>query len=90
MKTKSSKFTVLQLKVLLIITSTIFGFAGITNCLAQSVVGKWKITDTNRFTIDEATGKQTTGSDEVKKQFDEHMASEGFKEIPRWRRSPDL
>ena len=81
MKTKSSKFNALPLKALLIVTCTIFGFAGIINCDAQSVIGKWKRTDTNRFTIDQTTGKQTPGSDEIKQQFDEHMASVGYKEI---------
>ena len=78
MKTKS---TALPLKALLIITCTIFGFAGIINCDAQSVVGKWKRTDTNWFTVDQTTGKQTPGSADMKKQFDEHMASVGYKEI---------
>lgn len=81
MKTKSSKFTSLPLKVLLIITCSIIGYAGITTCAAQSVVGKWMRTDTNRFTIDSTTGKQTPGSADVKKQFDEHMAAVGYKEI---------
>jgi hypothetical protein len=81
MKTKSSGFPALRLKALLIITCTIFGFACFINCDAQSVVGKWRRTDTNRFTIDTTTGKQIPGSDEVKRQFDEHMASVGYKEI---------
>lgn len=78
MKTKSSA---LKFKALLIITCTIFGFTGIANCDAQSVVGKWQKTGTNWFTVDQTTGKQTPGSADMKKQFDEHMASVGYKEI---------
>jgi len=81
MKIKSSKFPFLPLRVLLIVTCTTFGLAGITNCTAQSVIGKWKRTDTNRFTIDSTTGKQTPGSADVKRQLDEHMAAVGYKEI---------
>ena len=78
MKTKSSA---LRLNVLLIIIFTIFGFVGVSNCQAQTVVGTWKRTDTYRFTIDRITGKLKPGSADVKKQFDEHTASVGYKEI---------
>src|SRR5437899_9685777 len=80
MKAKASKFTALKLKALFI-SCTIIGFVGFTQCQAQSVVGTWKRTATNWFTIDKATGKEIPVSAEYKKQVDEHMASVGYKEV---------
>ena len=75
------KLSVLYLKALLFIIFIVFGILIFTPCGAQTVVGKWKRTDTNRFTIDTTTGKLTPGSDEVKQQFNDHMASVGYEEI---------
>jgi len=71
MKTKSM-FRVFSLKALIAIVCITVGFAGVTKCNAQSIVGKWHRTGATKFRIDKATGKETPlFTAEQQKQYDQ-------------------
>ena len=49
MKQKSILSKTFSFKVLLIITGTVIGFGGFTNCNAQSIIGKWNQVSTKQY-----------------------------------------
>jgi type VI protein secretion system component VasA len=82
MNSRSSSFIAFIFRALLVVTSSIFGLAGCSNCDAQSIVGKWHRTGTLSFKIDKATGKQTPLlSAEQQKQYDQATAANEYNEL---------
>ena len=75
MKTGSSTFKVFLLNAIFILSCV--GFAGITKCGAQSIVGKWK-TISNRYYYS-AEGAKSVGKEVVKKSTKEYSQLIEFK-----------
>jgi len=62
------------------------GVAGILQCQAQSIVGKWHRTATGSFRIDKTTGKETPiFTPEQQKQYDQRVAENGYTDVVEFR-----
>lgn len=73
MKSKSM-FTAFILKALLVITCTILGFAGVTKCDAQSIVGKWKGVSTKDY-FDVESIKKSNGKEFMESSMEDGIMS---------------
>jgi hypothetical protein len=78
----STTFVAFIFRALLVVTISIYGFAGFSKCDAQSIVGKWHRTGTTAFKIEKATGKQTPSlSAEQQKQYDQATVANEYNEL---------
>ena len=73
-------FTAFTLKALLIITFITVGFAGLTKCEAQTIIGKWHRGGTKVFVTDKTNGTQKPLPARQQKQFDDAAIANGYNE----------